>query len=120
MEKHRELSVASVPENKYEDSSKRRKLDEESSYEEVVSGPQDYSHFSIFGQDNFKKQKNLALVGPTSNFHSRLMHVLHPSLKYSPALDKHFMRVIQKIENSGEEKMLDEHNSTQYKDLLIG
>ena len=48
------------------------------------------------------------------------MHVLHPSLKYSPALDKHFMRVIQKIENSGEEKMLDEHNSTQYKDLLIG
>jgi hypothetical protein len=47
------------------------------------------------------------------------MHVIHPSLKFNQELDAHFLKVLENVETSSSIKMLDENNSTAYKDLLI-
>lgn len=59
------------------------------------------------------------LDGPDSNFHSRLMAVLHPKLMYNHKLDLFFLKTLENIEKSNSIKFLDENETTQYKQLLI-
>jgi len=47
------------------------------------------------------------------------MHVIHPKLEFNLDLDNHFLKAIESIETCSSIKMLDENNSTAYKDLLI-
>lgn len=50
--------------------------------------------------------------GPDSNFHSRMLGVLHPKLKYNPKLDNFFYKTIESIEDFSEIKLLDENETT--------
>ncbi len=57
-------------------------------------GANHYSAFSIYGAENHKAVAKQQLDGLHSNFHSRLLKVLHPKLMYNPSLDEHFMHAV--------------------------
>ena len=62
-----------------------------------------YSGFSVFGLQNYELVKHREVL--QTNFHARMMHVLHPDLKVNQPLDMHFLKHLKQHKSS----LLDEN-----------